>query len=163
MSNIKRSAVKRATTKFGRLHSKTSIPRDKAFEKVFDQISRNCFDKQGNPLTLGDFCELIADPDYKILQQEHLHPKMFLSTVWLGTDHGWGERHKPVIFETMLFFDGEGGMECWRACSVKEALKNHRRYARQWYRKSKSQKRNFLIPLVKKRRKEDFLSARLRR
>lgn len=46
--------------------------------------------------------ELIGKKGYKIIKQEILPNKKFISTVWLGVDYQF-ERGKPLIFETMVF------------------------------------------------------------
>lgn len=75
------------------------------------------FDREGHALVTADFDKdrnkwldemkvveaLLADRDYKIIKQEYTKRKKYwVSTVWLGIDHGWGEG-PPLIFETMVF------------------------------------------------------------
>lgn len=44
-----------------------------------------------------------------IVKQETIHGK-FISTVFLGMDHGWGEG-PPIVFETMVFSKEGDGIE----------------------------------------------------
>ncbi len=44
----------------------------------------------------------IRDHEKKIVRQETLPNGLFVSTVWLGIDHGFG-RGPPIIFETIVF------------------------------------------------------------
>jgi hypothetical protein len=44
---------------------------------------------------------LMEDRSYSIIKQEDIR-QFFISTVWLGMDHGW-MNEKPLIFETMIF------------------------------------------------------------
>ena len=49
-----------------------------------------------------------------------------VSTVFLGIDHGWGRRYKPVLFETMVFNSPSGDDEMRRYCTFDEAEAGHR-------------------------------------
>lgn len=46
-----------------------------------------------------------------------------VSTVFLGLDHGFGGR--PLLFETMAFWDGEHGEEMMRCSTWSEAERQH--------------------------------------
>jgi hypothetical protein len=46
-----------------------------------------------------------------------------VSTVFLGSDHGWGDG-PPVLWETMIF-GGDRNEDCERYCSLKESLDGH--------------------------------------
>lgn len=62
------------------------------------------FDRQGNPLTLWEWIPLHGDPKYRRVAATQLgfDGGIFVSTVWLGTDHSFGTG-PPLIFETMVF------------------------------------------------------------
>jgi hypothetical protein len=63
--------------------------------------SVDCYDRDGNPISLAEWGALRDDPEYRTLARDE--PDGYLvSTVWLGLDHGWG-LGIPVIFETMVF------------------------------------------------------------
>lgn len=48
-----------------------------------------------------------------------------ISTVFLGIDHGIPRNsERPILFETMIFRDGEGD-ECWRCATWKQAEAQH--------------------------------------
>lgn len=48
--------------------------------------------------------KLLTDPAYKIVQQDYTPKKKYwVSTVWLGLDHSFMGKGKPIIFETMVF------------------------------------------------------------
>lgn len=85
------------------------------------------YDRFGEAITFGQWGVLHGAEDYKILRQER-YPDgaLMLSTVWLGTDHSWGDG-PPLIFETALFSPTLEMADCWRASSEKEALENHNR------------------------------------
>lgn len=53
----------------------------------------------------------------------------YVSTVFLGLDHGWG-KGPPIVFETMVFNRGKDDMDwksddCWRYSSWDDALSGH--------------------------------------
>ena len=52
-------------------------------------------------------------------------PNGEVSTVFLATDHAWGQR-PPVLFETMVF-GGSLDDECERYCTWEEAEAGHER------------------------------------
>ncbi len=47
-----------------------------------------------------------------------------VSTVFLGLDHAWGLRQKPVLFETMVF-GGPCDGEQWRYATLGAAKRGH--------------------------------------
>lgn len=70
--------------------------------------------------------ELVADREYKCLAQTLVSETMWVSTVWLGLDHGFGRRGHPVIFETMVFDEGEGlDSEIYRYSTEEAAYAGH--------------------------------------
>jgi hypothetical protein len=48
-----------------------------------------------------------------------------VSTVWLGMDHGFSDVGPPIIFETMIFGDGDLDSTCRRYATEEEALHGH--------------------------------------
>lgn len=58
-----------------------------------------------------------------------------VSTVYLGIDHGYGDG-PPVLWETMVFCEGENDQDCERASNRKEALEVHRRFCEKYIRSS---------------------------
>lgn len=64
------------------------------------------YDRSGNPISFRDWARISHwdeknDRQYKIVKQEYVG-NYWVSTVWLGLDHGFG-RGAPLIFETMVF------------------------------------------------------------
>jgi hypothetical protein len=55
-----------------------------------------------------------------------LAPGISVSTVFLGIDHNWSGKGRPVLFETMTF-DDYGGGDCWRWSTWDEAIAGHAR------------------------------------
>ena len=65
-----------------------------------------------------------------------------MSTVWIGLDMGWpkeGEigKHKPLIFETMVFPNDDmlERYDCERYSTEAEAMAGHALYGVKWKRK----------------------------
>lgn len=52
---------------------------------------------------------------------------VFISTVFLGLDHGWGMSRKPVLWETMMFNSNKKGLKDYqvRYSSLKDAKAGH--------------------------------------
>lgn len=69
----------------------------------------------------GWFEESSRDGEH-IVKQEVIHG-VYLSTVFLGLDHGFG--HGLKLFETMAFYQTERGDDTWRHTTWKEAADFH--------------------------------------
>lgn len=93
------------------------------------------FDKQGNPITREQMCELRFDmsdgarvSDYARIGYNTLLDNVEVSTVWLGINHSFVVQGPPVIFETMVFAPGRDyDQDCIRYCTEEEARAGHRR------------------------------------
>lgn len=105
----------------------------------------NWYDKEGNPLLTDDALvgssewerkmneieKLLSDKNYKIIKQEWTPDKKhWVSTVWLGLDHNFGEG-PPLIFETMVFKEGDAG-ELERYSTQEEALRGHKKLLKKY-------------------------------
>lgn len=87
------------------------------------------YDREGNSLTLDEYARLMAQPEYVRVKKTD-GDGWFVSTVWLGLDHGFMDDGPPEIFETMLFYTDSGKIHSndevmLRAATEDEALKNH--------------------------------------
>ena len=63
------------------------------------------YDREGRPITLEEWGRLHRDRTYQRIASTTIERgahSYWVSTVWLGMDHGFGEG-PPVIFETMVF------------------------------------------------------------
>ena len=67
----------------------------------------------------------------RVVRQERFLDLATVSTVFLGLDHAFGRCRAPVLFETMVFWQDEGGYEQDRCCTWLEAEEMHRRMARE--------------------------------
>lgn len=70
-------------------------------DPLWDNHESRHYDRRGNLLTMREWVMLYQLHDYKIVKQEYVGD-YWVSTVWLGLDHGWGHG-PPLIFETMVF------------------------------------------------------------
>lgn len=84
------------------------------------------YDRDGKPMsdTLA-WARLSENRDYKVVKQTTIG-RLFVSTVWLGLDHSFGSG-PPLIFETMVFDQGQDGtdVDCRRYSTEAEALAGH--------------------------------------
>jgi hypothetical protein len=64
------------------------------------------YDRQGNKISIEEWRRLRTD-EYRRIGSTRVG-KLWVSTVWLGTDHGWDFGNAPVIFETMIFGSWSG-------------------------------------------------------
>lgn len=63
------------------------------------------YNKEGKEITLEEWSKTYEYDD-RVLYQEHVNG-FFVSTVFLGLDHSFGDSDKPLIYETMVFIDGK--------------------------------------------------------
>jgi hypothetical protein len=90
--------------------------------------------RKGKPIdSVRVWAKLFEDPEYKIVKQTLLKNGKFVSTVWLGMNHNWGEG-PPLIFETMAFAcrGVYAELECARYSTEEEALAGHEKMVHRW-------------------------------
>lgn len=81
------------------------------------------FDQNGEPISLEEWSDLIQKQKKGLAKTSWSDGTgRFVSTVWLGLDHGFG-MGDPLIFETMAFGFEEEHMR--RYSTKEEALKGH--------------------------------------
>lgn len=69
--------------------------------------------------------------DKRFVAQDNINGYL-VSTVFLGVDHAFMDG-KPVLFETMVFKEGDwGALECKRYCTWEEAEKGHKEIVEKW-------------------------------
>lgn len=90
------------------------------------------FDRQGQPIELMRWAELMRDDEYRVVRQDPIVHDVdtaavwWLSTVWIGLDMSF-LLGVPLIFETMLFGppdDYEGDTQ-WRWHTEAQAIAAH--------------------------------------
>lgn len=83
--------------------------------------------KEPYKVSIEEGLKIYDDPEMKIVQQDRIDD-VFVSTVFLGMDHGWNidkdVNYKPVLWETMIF-GGEHDQYQERYTSYKDALRGH--------------------------------------
>ena len=90
-------------------------------------------DRQGNPISEAEWARLRRGTNGErnreniVVKQEHVGT-YFVSTVWLGINHQYGEG-QPLIFETMVFDDrkefGHEDVYMERYATEAEAVAGH--------------------------------------
>lgn len=100
----------------------------------------------GRPITMTEWARTFGH--YRHIGLDYLRVRghtFRVSTVWLGLDHGWS-RHRPLIFETMVF---EGHViyddMMARYSTLTEAQRGHRLMVRAVKRNVRSRKTKQLI------------------
>jgi hypothetical protein len=93
----------------------------------FDEMH---YDREGNEIGFYRWAVLFGNHDYCIVRQDSVGESYFISTVWMGLDHGFGYSDEPVIFESMVFKDG-ADVESARYATEAEALEGHERFLNQ--------------------------------
>jgi hypothetical protein len=90
------------------------------------------YDRQGNPITQDRYIKLFEDMAYKRVAETMVGP-YWVSTVWIGLDHGFGNG-EPLIFETMVFHKDKGWLDedMDRYSTEAEALEGHERMVERW-------------------------------
>lgn len=90
------------------------------------------WDRRGEPMSFVDWI-VAVETGSRFVKQTTLGNGLWVSTIWLGMDHGWGQS-KPVIFETMVF-PGKGDLRdltCRRYTSELAARTGHLELCQEW-------------------------------
>lgn len=56
---------------------------------------------------------------------------IWISTVFLGLDHNFGDPGPPILFESMSF-QGDRELDCFRYATYKEAIEGHNELCRKY-------------------------------
>jgi hypothetical protein len=90
------------------------------------------FDRRGHvERSLYRWSQRFSDPAYKRVASTTLEgaegTRLWISTVWLGIDHGCGDTPRPLIYESMAFVDANTGsvIACDRYATLDEARAGH--------------------------------------
>lgn len=95
----------------------------------------NYYDQDGNPIDLITWGKMLQEGGEfeRRIGATTLWHGAWVSTVWLGLNHRWGDDGPPLIFETMVF--GLGGfrdLDCDRYSTKEQALAGHEVMVRKW-------------------------------
>lgn len=88
------------------------------------------YDMDGNPMSMEEWAEYYGhDRHIGSTYIRRRHKTFYVSTVWLGLDHGFGwEGGPPIIFETMVFERGLfNDLDMARYATKEQARVGHRR------------------------------------
>lgn len=117
---------------------------DPDWDAVRDRRDFPYYDRQGNPISLRQWATLSEDIGYngkRVAESDIVTAgglRVWVSTVWLGLDHGFYPGGDPVIFETMAFPGESGGnftprdLDCNRYTSLEQAYRGHQEMAGQF-------------------------------
>lgn len=83
------------------------------------------YDMKGKPIEIEKWAALFEGQDRIVEKSSMWFGQLQISTVWLGLDHSFGEEKKPLIFETMAFWRGNGDVDVARYATRKEAVAGH--------------------------------------
>jgi hypothetical protein len=92
------------------------------------------YDRQGQPITnVFAWGKKLEDRAYQRVAETTLPDGKWISTVWLGLDHNYGDG-PPLIFESMVFPKrGEyGELDCERYSTEADALAGHAQLVEKW-------------------------------
>ena len=86
------------------------------------------YDRNGKQMTLEEWGKAFANPKYKILGS-HCVGNLWVSTVWLGVDHDYGNLFRnppmpPLIFESMIF-EVPDGVTNWSSLEMRRYRTEH--------------------------------------
>lgn len=87
-------------------------------------------DKDGNPVKEPDLIAwaLWREQADRIIERTNINETVYVSTVFLGTDHRFGRGGKPLLWETLVF--GYPRELLYRYTSRERALSGHRHIVR---------------------------------
>lgn len=93
----------------------------------------NYYDKDGTIISTEVWAAKFEDFPYRRVAETTLSDGTWVSTVWLGVDHQFGEG-PPLIFETMVFQSRETtqSLDMVRYCTLDEAEGGHLKMVVRW-------------------------------
>jgi hypothetical protein len=83
------------------------------------------YDKEGKPLELLEWAELLKDEEYKRVGLDRING-LLVSTVWLGLNHSWIPGSPPLIYETKIFASDSRDIYQRRYSTLEQAEQGHR-------------------------------------
>jgi hypothetical protein len=95
-------------------------------------IRRYVLDERGEPRPEPDldiWAHWLGHDERRIVRQQRWTnndgQQVFVSTVFLGLDHSFGQHGLPVLWETMVFIDEESDKDMRRYVSRAAAIRGH--------------------------------------
>jgi hypothetical protein len=106
---------------------------DDEYDPFWDDVDGHHFDRDGRVISMREWAVLRARGEEYIRIAQHHLDGYWVSTVWLGINHGWRPEEPPVIFETMVFATGADilGWDSYqdRYSTLRAAREGHERIA----------------------------------
>lgn len=101
--------------------------------KIKKSLPLHYYDRQGNPISMKEWAKKFNDRTYQRVIETVLSDGKWVSTVWLGLNHNYGDS-PSLIFETMVFPSKKnfGDLDCQRYSSKEEALVGHKAMVKKW-------------------------------
>lgn len=101
---------------------------------------RFILDENGEPVPEPDLMRWAQwfEGEFRRLARTEISPQLFVSTVFLGLDHNFGQTGPPILWETMVFRNRGNGREeqdTWRYSSRAAALAGHAAAVKHWRRR----------------------------
>lgn len=99
----------------------------KKFDEIWDRVEEgHHYGRDGEPISMRSWCRIREFAKETIRVAEDRVGPYWISTVWIGLDHGFGQT-APLIFETMVFNreTDESDLDCRRYSTEAEALWGH--------------------------------------
>lgn len=79
-----------------------------------DTLSPRYFDREGQPISLEEWSRLHRSKSYATIAKTSIPgTHIQVSTVWLGLNRNFSRQGNPVIFETMVFWNGPEWCDRW--------------------------------------------------
>lgn len=102
-------------------------------------MNKTFYDQNGKVITGAEWAKLFQDTAKRIVAQQCLKNGIYVSTVWLGLNHNFSGRGRPLIYETMVFpKEGDGNeMDYQRYFSRRQAEIGHKKMIAKWEAKKK--------------------------
>lgn len=90
-------------------------------------LKQYILDENNQPVecSLEEWAKFFESPR-RIIKRSEFANGEFISTIFLGIDHGWGDGYDPLLFESMTFEGGSmSGTDQQRYTTYDDALKGH--------------------------------------
>jgi len=75
------------------------------YEK-YQQTTGRFFDRNGTPISVEKYVSYLSDFSYRRINLTSIE-NFSISTIWLGINHNFNGKGAPLIFETMVFYQGD--------------------------------------------------------
>lgn len=95
-------------------------------------MSADYYRRDGTPYDMMDWARDFENMVLRRVAEDNLPNGVRVSTVWLGLNHNYFKKGRPLIFETMVFAGSWTDLDCWRYSTEEEALRGHKTLVKKW-------------------------------